>query len=290
MNINLAAYTRYAYTGSKRSVSNKTTFSENTATENASKTNALTNDVSNNDVSKRNVLNKDVSQDNVPDNVSDRHNISDKNTIDNKTKKYPNVVKDFKKRHPDKASHVSEQVQAGKSFLEKCGADDVSRSDMTMDEYKTFFRGLMDRIPCDSSQINNTRIWSITDKGWEQMKNDPDYEAWVLGYNIEDCSVHFPFQTSNVCIEKFGATIDEHIGQGIPKNEGKTDKADKKENSWWEKRQKRMKELLKEQQEEAYREAAAKRRELCKQHLQERANESYKIQQEYYDCYESSFK
>ena len=256
MNINLAAYTNYAYTGSKRSVSNKTTFSENAAAENASKT-----------------------------------DVSNKNATENKTKKeYPNVVKDFKKRHPDKASHVSEQVQAGKSFLEKCGADDVSRSDMTMDEYKTFFRGLMDRIPCDSSQINNTRIWSITDEGWEQMKNDPDYEAWVLGYNIEDCSVHFPFQTSNVCIEKFGATIDEHIGQGIPKNEGKPDKADKTENSWWEKRQKRMKELLKEQQEEVYREAVAKRKALYRQHLQKRANESYRIQQEYYDCYESSFK
>lgn len=35
------------------------------------------------------------------------------------------------------------------------------------------------------------------------MKNDPDYEAWVLGYTVENRSVHFPFAASNLCMEKF---------------------------------------------------------------------------------------
>ena len=81
----------------------------------------------------------------------------------------------------------------------------------------------MDAIPCDSSQINDTKIWSITEEDWEQMKNDPDYEAWVLGYMIEDRSVHFPFQTSNICIEKFRASIEEHIGQGFPRDDEKAE-------------------------------------------------------------------
>ena len=47
------------------------------------------------------------------------------------------------------------------------------------------------------------------------MKNDPDYEAWVLGYTVEDCSVHFPFKATHVNFEKFGATIEEHHGEGF---------------------------------------------------------------------------
>ena len=54
----------------------------------------------------------------------------------------------------------------------------------------------MDGVSFDSSQANCKEMWSITEDGWEQMKNDPEYEAWVLGYTIENRSVHFPFQAS----------------------------------------------------------------------------------------------
>lgn len=57
----------------------------------------------------------------------------------------------------------------------------------------------------DSSQANCKEMWSITEDGWEQMKNDPEYEAWVLGYTIENRSVHFPFQASFLNVEKFGS-------------------------------------------------------------------------------------
>lgn len=76
----------------------------------------------------------------------------------------------------------------------------------------------MDGISFDSSQANCKEMWSITEDGWEQMKNDPEYEAWVLGYTIENRSVHFPFQASFLNVEKFGASIEEHNGEGIPMN------------------------------------------------------------------------
>ncbi len=132
-----------------------------------------------------------------------------------------------KQRHPENADHVNAQVRAGKKHIENCGAGNISRSDMTMDEYKAFFTELMDRVPWDSSRVNDTQIWSITEEGWEQMKNDPEYEAWVLGYTVEDRSVHFPFQTSTLCIEKFGASIEEHIGQGVPKDVESPQKTEK---------------------------------------------------------------
>ena len=84
------------------------------------------------------------------------------------------------------------------------------------------------------------------------MKNDPEYEAWVLGYTIENRSVHFPFQASFLNVEKFGASIEEHHGEGIPMNT-------KKDESWWSKRQKRMKELMKRQQKAALKRAQERR-------------------------------
>lgn len=129
---------------------------------------------------------------------------------------------------------------------------------MTMDEYKAFFKKLMDCVPYDSSQMNNTEIWSITEEGWEQMKSDSDYEAWVLGYTVENRSVHFPFQASNLCIEKFEASIDEHLGQGISQNTEGTKKTAKTEESWWYKRHKKIQELLEEQVVDAQKKAIAK--------------------------------
>ena len=91
------------------------------------------------------------------------------------------------------------------------------------------------------------------------MKNDPEYEAWVLGYTIENRSVHFPFQASFLNVEKFGASIEEHHGEGIPMNTESPKKSGKKDESWWSKRQKRMKELMKRQQKTALKRAQERR-------------------------------
>lgn len=155
------------------------------------------------------------------------------NVCETKAKKeYKNVVREFKKKHPHSADKIDEFVQKGKDYIKNHGGDDVSRSDMTMDEYKAFISDLINKVPFDSSQLNDTQMWSVTEEGWDQMKNDPEYEAWVLGYMVIDRSVHFPFQTSNIHTEKFGASIEEHIGHSFPKDVGNAAKADKKEDSW----------------------------------------------------------
>lgn len=193
--------------------------------------------------------------------VTKKEAVSDEIVFKKQTKKeYKNVVREYMKKNPNAESHVRQQVEAGKNYIKNCGVDEVSRNDMTMNEYKAFIRKLMDNIPFDGSQANNKEMWSITEEGWEQMKNDPDYEAWILGYTIENRSVHFPFQASNLNIEKFGASIEEHHGQGIPINTESSKKPRKKEDTWWYKRQKRMKELMKAQQEEALKKARMQRR------------------------------
>lgn len=164
------------------------------------------------------------------------------------------VVDEYKRKHPKDAAHVDAQVKAGKAIWIKNGVQNVSTEDMTMEEYKNYFYSLVDSIPCDSTRIYDEEIISISDKGWEQMKHDPDYEAWVLGYFAEDRAVRNPFfgwggNRGNVVIEHFGASIEEHLGQSFSKSaiSSSGPKTADDEESWWTKRHKRMKKLLKEQ-------------------------------------------
>ena len=176
--------------------------------------------------------------------------------------KRESVVDEYKRNHPDSVAHVNSQVNAGKRVLSKNGADKISREDMTMAEYQSFIMGLLNSIPFDASRVGDKEFIDITDAGWEQMKNDPEYEAWVLGYTVENRSVRNPFAgwpgvSPNLCVEHFGASIEEHLGQSMPMNSsgmGGSDEDD--EESWWDKRRKRMKKLMEEQ----VKEAQAKRR------------------------------
>lgn len=166
------------------------------------------------------------------------------------------VVDAYKRKHPDHASHVDQQLRAGQAVRDKNGAG-VSTQDMTMAEYQAWFYALLDTIPYDPTRVNDTTTISISDRGWEQMRKDPDYEAWILGYFVEDRSVHNPFfgwgnNEGCVIFERFGASIEEHRGDGFSKaalKGSKPDDDDDDEEDWWIKRHKRMKKLLKEQVE-----------------------------------------
>ena len=167
------------------------------------------------------------------------------------------VVDKYKRRHPDHAAHVDKQVRAGKSVKERNGVSDFSTENMTMAEYQAYFYALLDTIPYDSTRINDTSVISISDKGWEQMRKDPEYEAWILGYFVEDRAVRNPFfgwgnDAGSMITEHFGASIEEHHGEGISKAalKGNSDKDDDEED-WWIKRHKRMKKLMKEQVDRA---------------------------------------
>ncbi len=181
-------------------------------------------------------------------------------------KSYTSATEDYKKRHPEDAALVDGQILAGKNLLKQNGAENINRDSMTMGEYKKFFSNLMNSIPYDWSQKNDVNVWSITEAGWEQMKNDTDYEAWVLGYTVIDRSVNMPYASMpgyspTLHIERFGASIDEHLGQGMPMNNSNPRKVSDNEESWWEKRKKRFKELLKQQEEKAHKESIIRKKE-----------------------------
>lgn len=192
------------------------------------------------------------------------------------------AVEKYIKKHPEDRAHVEGQVRAGKKVLEKNGAEDISREDMTMEEYKAFFTALMDSIPFDASHRGDVEIWSISEKGWEQMKNDPEYEAWVLGYTSENRSVYNPFASwpgysPNVCTEKFGDSIEQHIGQSVPASSGSSRKTDAEEESWWVRRHKKLKELIALQEKAAREKAAANRKLTRAEILQEQMISSARL-------------
>lgn len=196
--------------------------------------------------------------------------------------KSESAVTEYIKKHPEDRAHVEGQVRAGKKVLEKNGAEDISREDMTMEEYKAFFTALMDSIPFDASHRGDVEIWSISEKGWEQMKNDPEYEAWVLGYTSENRSVYNPFASwpgysPNVCTEKFGDSIEQHIGQSVPASSGSNRKTDTEEESWWVRRHKKLKELIALQEKAAREKAAANRKLTQAEILQEQMISSARL-------------
>lgn len=187
--------------------------------------------------------------------------------------KSESAVEAYKRKHPNDASHVDSQVKAGKRVLEKNGAEDISRDDMTMDEYKIFIEGLLASIPFDSSRSGDREMVSISEAGWQQMKSDPDYEAWVLGYTSENRAVRNPFAawTGGIfAVERFGASIESHHGESVSMNKS-SEKTEKDEKSWWEKRHERYEELLERQ----IKASIAKRRAMRAQAQENLLRQSY---------------
>lgn len=168
------------------------------------------------------------------------------------------AVDAYQKKHPEDAYHVGQQVKAGKRVLSRNHAERFHRETMSMAAYQQFIMGIIHSIPFDPSRRGDQQIVNISEEGWEQMKKDPEYEAWVLGYLAEDRAVRNPFAAlpgaaSSFCIENFGASIEEHHGQSFAmekpgsKSFGKKDEQE----SWWEKRRKRAREFMKEQEKKA---------------------------------------
>lgn len=213
--------------------------------------------------------------------MADKAELTEKSRQNNRVKT-ESVVEEYKRKHPESTSNVDRMVKAGRNVLTQNGADGVSRDDMTMEEYKRFITAMMDSIPFDVSQRNCTEIWSISEQGWEQMKKDPDYEAWVLGYTVVNRSVHFPAAlsgVSNFCTEKFGASIEQHIGQSISTGGvgSKSSSKDDDKETWWQKRHRRMKELLAQQVKESQARHLAQRAFIIEMSRQEACESSQRM-------------
>lgn len=175
------------------------------------------------------------------------------------TRNYQNYMNSLK---PKSKAEVRTQAgkEAGESFLDAVNryagtlvvseayqAEKISPQDMTMEEYKEYIADRISRLPMHPSQMQNSVAIHISEAGFEAMKNDPEYEEWVIGWLGQDFAFHDPW--SGICgghyvVHYVGATKEEYRGQGwypaYQNGSGESLFNQKAKGSFWERRLERQ--------------------------------------------------
>lgn len=132
------------------------------------------------------------------------------------------------------------------------GLKKISPQEMSRDEYKSYIESALQNIPRNFTRYRDQVTVVISDAGYEAMQNNPDYEAWVLDSVREELSFPdylcgYPGTYGHYDVMQFGATKEEYRGQmsAIHKN----DLRHVEEETYWERRLKRLKARLKAEQE-----------------------------------------
>ena len=132
------------------------------------------------------------------------------------------------------------------------GIKKISPQEMTLDEYKAYIEGQLQNIPRNITRHRDDVTIVISDEGFQAMQNDPEYEAWVLDSVREELSFPdylcgYPGTYGRYDVQVFGATKEDYRGHmsAIHKN----DSRHVEEETYWERRLKRLKARLKAEQE-----------------------------------------
>ena len=122
-----------------------------------------------------------------------------------------------------------------------------TRENMSMAEYKQYIHNLISRLPINPTLSGWNHNVVISEEGFEAMKNDPEYEAWVLDAIGSNFAVTIPFRTSTNAYQFFGATKGEAHGyvEGSSPKASRTDEED----SFWQKRAERYRDQRERNQE-----------------------------------------
>ena len=91
-----------------------------------------------------------------------------------------NAAKDQEKEDTRFADSVREKSEASGSIVGNSKIGSVSAKDMTMVEYKQYIYNKISQIPMHPTRAGESISVTISEAGFEAMKNDPEYEAWVL--------------------------------------------------------------------------------------------------------------
>ena len=98
------------------------------------------------------------------------------------TRAYGNFLKnnEAKNGKTESLSFCDRVAEKSRNVSETGKAGDVSAKDMTMDEYKQYIHERISQIPMHPTRMSENISIHISEAGFEAMKNDPEYEAWVL--------------------------------------------------------------------------------------------------------------
>lgn len=169
------------------------------------------------------------------------------------------VAKEQEKEDTRFVDSVREKSEGSGSIADNSKIGSVSAKDMTMEEYKQYIYSKISQIPMHPTREGESISVTISEAGFEAMKNNPEYEAWVLN----DLQVGWsqPDKWSGICGGAFstiyyGASKEECHAQmwsaGYNNGNGGKIFNDKSKNSFWERRienKKRIENQVKKQQE-----------------------------------------
>ena len=144
-----------------------------------------------------------------------------------------------------------------------------SKDEMSLDEYKQWVMNQISQFPVSGWVRSTFSSGSIVikEEAFERMKNDPEYENYVLNRVRSAYSVQgLPVGSNNVSFDVIGASPEECYGYAGPVGKSGSETTNDGE-SWWEKRHERMEELMKEQEEEAVKRAQARRKAVQNEYL-----------------------
>lgn len=134
-----------------------------------------------------------------------------------------------------------EQIQQEKS---------VSTKDMTMEEYKQYIHDKIFQIPLNPSRMQDNISVQISEAGFEAMKNDPEYEKWVLNHLEKEFMAYNPWSAicgGSYCVLHFGASPQQYRGEswyaGYQHGKGASLFNEKAGDSFWIRRAKNFKEI-----------------------------------------------
>lgn len=152
----------------------------------------------------------------------------------------------------DKIHRINKNL--GKSYAEilEETKNSLHSHDMSLDEYKEFISEKILQTPCHISRFKDDVTVVLSDKTFAAMKNNSDYESWVLNriadeLKFPDYLCFYPGNNGRNEVYQFGETKEDYRGTSFAKPSNKNFKQPEK--SYWELRLERLKKRIEAEQE-----------------------------------------
>lgn len=199
------------------------------------------------------------------------------------TKTYHNFLKSYEADHSrketisfaEKIAQKSQELSGAGEISGMVDAEIISDGEMTLEEYKEYIYDKIANIPINPSQMSSSFSVHISEEGFQAMKEDPEYEKWVLDTLKYDFGFDDPWAGiagGRYVVHRFGAAKEEYSGQswyaGYQNGKGGSLFNQKAEDSFWERRVERRKQLQ-EQFEELQQKRALDKRLLGDDYVQQ---------------------
>lgn len=180
----------------------------------------------------------------------------------------------------DKVTEKKETNKNQEKVSEMWKVEIISTEEMTLEEYKQYVYHRISSLPMHPSNRNDFIAVQISDAGFLAMKEDPEYEKWVFDTLEKDFMCWDPWSgnSGKYVIHSFGASKEVYRAESWRMEEpnGRDRYNRKSEDSFWERRARRRKQLKKQ-----YEKLLKKR--LLEKKLYEKKVYERKLQQRRYE-------